>query len=168
MLSAGVQDRDGVVKPVLLDTYLRTQVRFVFADGVFTGRLLDWATTTLRTTPHIVRKLLEQRGFAVIPHRWAVERTFSWITAHRRLAFKMIFQPCSERGTGLCCSAAHFYRVAGGVSAWPSSRALAVAALRAARSANAPVSSGGLTTVMAVSKRLREAASAIQDQDPLV
>lgn len=55
VLSAGVQDRDGA-KPVLLDTYLRTPVRFVFADGGFAGRLLDWATTTVRTTLQIVRK----------------------------------------------------------------------------------------------------------------
>ena len=24
-------------------------------------------------------------GFAIIPRRWAVERTFAWLTAHRRL-----------------------------------------------------------------------------------
>jgi transposase len=35
---------------------------------------------------HIVRKAADQRGFAVIPRRWAVERTFAWLTAHRRLA----------------------------------------------------------------------------------
>jgi hypothetical protein len=34
VLTAGVQDRDGA-KPVLLETYLRTRVRFVFADGGF-------------------------------------------------------------------------------------------------------------------------------------
>ena len=85
VLSAGVQDRDGA-KLVLLDTYLRTRVRFVFADGDFAGRLLDWAQTILRTTLHIVRKPADQRGFAVIPRRWAVERTFAWLTAHRRLA----------------------------------------------------------------------------------
>jgi transposase len=85
VLSAGVQDRDGA-KPVLLETYLRTGVRFVFADGAFAGRLLDWAQTLLRTTLHIVRKPADQRGFAVIPRRWAVERTLAWITAHRRLA----------------------------------------------------------------------------------
>jgi transposase len=65
---------------------LRTPVRFVFADGGFAGRLIDWAQTILRTTPHIVRKPADQRGFAVIPRRWAVERTFAWLTAHRRLA----------------------------------------------------------------------------------
>lgn len=85
VLTAGTQDRDGA-KPVLLDTRLRTRVRFVFADGAFAGRLLDWAQTLLRTTLRIVRKSTGQRGFAVIPRRWAVERTFAWLTAHRRLA----------------------------------------------------------------------------------
>ena len=56
-------------KPVLLDTYLRTPVWFVFADGGFAGRLLDWARTILATTLHIVRKPAGQRGFAVIPRR---------------------------------------------------------------------------------------------------
>ena len=37
VLAASVQDRDGA-KSVLLDTYLRTPVRFVFADGGFAGR----------------------------------------------------------------------------------------------------------------------------------
>jgi hypothetical protein len=74
VLSAGMQDRDGA-KPVLLDTYLRTPVRFFFADGGFAGRLLDWARAILATTLHIVRKPAGQRGFAVIPRRWAVERT---------------------------------------------------------------------------------------------
>ena len=85
VLTAGVQDRDGA-KPVLLDTRLRTRVRYVSADGGFAGRLLDWAHTLLATTLHIVRKPAGQRGFAVIPRRWAVERTFAWLTAHRRLA----------------------------------------------------------------------------------
>jgi transposase len=85
VLSAAVQDRDGA-KPALLQAYLCTPVRFVFADGGFAGRLLDWAQTVLATTLHIVRKPADQRGFAVIPRRWAVERTFAWLTAHRRLA----------------------------------------------------------------------------------
>jgi transposase len=85
VLSASVQDRDGA-KSVLLDTYLRTPLRFVFADGGFAGRLLEWATQILATTISIVRKPADQRGFAVIPRRWAVERTLAWLTAHRRLA----------------------------------------------------------------------------------
>jgi len=80
-----LQDRDGD-QSVLLESYLRTPVRCVFADGGFAGRLIDWTTQILCTTVHIVRKPADQRGFAVIPRRWAVERTFAWMTAHRRLA----------------------------------------------------------------------------------
>jgi transposase len=85
VVTASARDRDGA-RPVLLETYLDTSVRFVFADGAFAGRLLDWAQTLLRTTLHLVRKPAGQRGFAVIPRRWAVERIFAWLTAHRRLA----------------------------------------------------------------------------------
>jgi hypothetical protein len=66
VLTAGIQNRDGA-EPALLDTYLRTRVRFVFADGAFAARLLDWAQTLLATTLHIVRKPVDPRGFAVIP-----------------------------------------------------------------------------------------------------
>ena len=83
--AASMQDRDGA-KPVLLQAYLASRIRFVFADGAFAGRLLDWAGHILRTTIQIVRKPAGQRGFAVIPRRWAVERTLAWLTAHRRLA----------------------------------------------------------------------------------
>jgi transposase len=85
VVTASMQDRDGA-KPALLQTYLRTPVRFVFADAGFAGRLLDWAHNILATTLHVVRKPADQRGFVVNPRRWAVERTLAWLTAHRRLA----------------------------------------------------------------------------------
>lgn len=47
---------------------------------------MDWARTTLKPTVEIVRKPAEQRGFAVHPRRWVVERTLARLTAHRRLA----------------------------------------------------------------------------------
>ena len=46
--SSAVQNRDGA-RSVLLGTRLRTPVRFLFADGGFAGRLLDWAATLLAT-----------------------------------------------------------------------------------------------------------------------
>jgi transposase len=71
---------------VLLQAYLASPVQFVFADGAFAGRLLEWAAHFLGTTLHIVRKPAGQHGFAMIPRRWAVERTLAWLTAYRRLA----------------------------------------------------------------------------------
>jgi transposase len=85
VLAASWQDRDGG-KTALLGMYLSSPVRHVFADQGFAGRFVDWANTTLKTTVEIVRKPAEQRGFAVHPRRWVVERTLAWLTAHRRLA----------------------------------------------------------------------------------
>jgi hypothetical protein len=81
VVTASMRDRDGA-KPGMLEIYLCTGVRFVFADGAFAGQLLDWAHTLLQTTLHIVCKPADQCGFAVIPRRWAVELTLSWLTAH--------------------------------------------------------------------------------------
>lgn len=85
VMAASWQDRDGA-KPTLLSTYLFSPIRYLFADQGFAGKLVDWAGAYLRTTVEIVRKPAEQRGFVVHPRRWVVERTLSWLTAHRRLA----------------------------------------------------------------------------------
>ena len=97
VLAASVQDRDGA-KTTLIQSYAAApRARFIFADGAFAGRLVEWAAHVVRTTIAVVRKPADQQGFAVIPRRWAVERTFAWITAHRRLARDYERDPkCSE------------------------------------------------------------------------
>jgi transposase len=74
--AASWQDRDGA-KTTLFSAYLATPIRHVFADQGFAGRLVDWAQATLQTTVEIVRKPAEQRGFAVHPKRWVVERSLA-------------------------------------------------------------------------------------------
>lgn len=83
--AASVQDRHGA-RTTLLSMYLTVPVRHVFADQGFAGQLVEWARGILSTTIEVVRKPAGQRGFTVIPRRWAVERTFAWLTAYRRLA----------------------------------------------------------------------------------
>jgi transposase len=81
---AGVQDRDAAR---LLLWALRTTfptVRLLWADGGYSGRLVDWASTALALTVEIVRKLAGQIGFQVLPRRWVAERTFAWINRCRR------------------------------------------------------------------------------------
>jgi len=58
----------------------------IFADGGYAGRLVAFDRRLLRIVVHVVRKPEGQRDFAVLPRRWVVERTLSWLTAHRRLA----------------------------------------------------------------------------------
>ena len=43
-------------------------------------------TALLKATIEVVRKPKGQRGFAVIPRRWVVERSLAWITSYLRLA----------------------------------------------------------------------------------
>jgi putative transposase len=82
--AAGVQDRDAAR---LLLTGLRTcfpSIAKVWADGGYTGKLVDWAHATLRLAIDIVHKLAGQTTFQPLPRRWVVERTFSWINRCRR------------------------------------------------------------------------------------
>lgn len=82
--TASFQDRPAA-RP-LLNRLHRTQrgLRHVWADGGYTGSLLTWAKATLGLTVEIVTKLAGQVGFVVLPRRWVVERTFSWISQARR------------------------------------------------------------------------------------
>jgi putative transposase len=83
---ANVQDRDGarLVLDGLKDRFPRLQR--VWADGVYAGELVEWAEKIANITLDIVRKPKGQVGFAVLPWRWIVERTFAWLGNYRRLA----------------------------------------------------------------------------------
>lgn len=59
-------------------------VRLVWADGGYSGGLVEWVKTTLGITVDIVKKIVGQTTFVVLPRRWVVERTFSWICQARR------------------------------------------------------------------------------------
>jgi transposase len=55
------------------------------------GKEVDW------------RRLMPPRGFQVLPRRWVVERTFSWLSQNRRM---------SKDYERLCASAEAFVYVA--------------------------------------------------------
>jgi putative transposase len=81
---ANVQDRDaGRLLMWIIHTVFPT-IRLVWADSGYAGKLVDYATTAFGITVHIVTKLAGQVGFVVLPRRWCVERTFSWINRCRR------------------------------------------------------------------------------------
>jgi transposase len=84
MVTAGcVQDRDaGYWLLWRLRTTCR-RVRLVWADAGYAGRLVVWAAAALDLRVDIVRKRLTH-VFQVLPRRWVVERTFAWISRHRR------------------------------------------------------------------------------------
>ena len=59
-------------------------VRHGFADGGHAGRLVHWAAQKTHVTLQIVRGNASTKGFAVLPRRRVVERTFAWIIKNRR------------------------------------------------------------------------------------
>jgi transposase len=81
---AGIQDRDAAHQ---LLTQLRgrfSTVGLVWADGGYAGRLVIWARKVLALTVEVVKRTDDVKGFAVLPRRWVVERTFAWISKFRR------------------------------------------------------------------------------------
>ncbi|WP_346268794.1 transposase [Streptomyces sp. So13.3] len=58
----------------------------VWADGGYTGPLVDFTRSTLRIALTVVKRSDDLSGFVVLPKRWLVERTFAWLMRSRRLA----------------------------------------------------------------------------------
>jgi transposase len=83
--AASVQDRDGAHRLLALLRERFSTISLVWADGGYAGRLITWATTALRLTVTIIKRNDDTTGFIVLPRGWVVERTFGWLTRHRRL-----------------------------------------------------------------------------------
>jgi len=62
----------------------------VWADAGYVNRvhagLLEWARVDAGVELRIVARNADVKGFRVLPCRWVVERTFSWLGRCRRLA----------------------------------------------------------------------------------
>jgi putative transposase len=84
--SAAVQDRDGARAVLRALAGWFPRLRTIFADGGYAGRLERFAAGLGGWLLSIVRKPPGGRGFAVLPKRWVVERTFAWLGRFRRLS----------------------------------------------------------------------------------
>ena len=83
--AASVQDRDGGAEIFKRVHKLVPSLRHVFADGGYAGKLVAKAMRYWKLSVEVVSKPAGQRGFAVLPRRWVVERTFAWLVRWRRL-----------------------------------------------------------------------------------
>jgi transposase len=84
--AANIQDRDGLA---LVCRRLRRRfpwLRLIFADGGYQGETAACAAAQERLRLQIVKREPGSHGFAVLPKRWLVERTFAWFGRNRRLA----------------------------------------------------------------------------------
>lgn len=85
--SACVQDYDGAkfVALSLAERYRRLKI--AFADGAY-GKmgLPQWMRDNCQLKLQTVLRPVQTKGFTVLPKRWIVERTFSWLGRYRRLS----------------------------------------------------------------------------------
>jgi putative transposase len=108
--SAGVMDRDGVKLLLTAAVRARFPRLHVWLDSAYNGKDkgMDWIKKALGWSVEMVRhpprprgiwlpkgtppeqidwsKYLPPPGFRVLPRRWVIERTFSWLSHNRRLS----------------------------------------------------------------------------------
>ena len=85
---ANVQDKAGALAALKQLGGAGKKLRRVWADGAYRtecGHLASW-TQRRRISLTTVARPEGQRGFRVLPRRWVVERTFSWLYQSRRLS----------------------------------------------------------------------------------
>lgn len=87
MHSAGVQDRDGAALVIDRIRHRFPWLELIWADGIYNAHQVDVAAAKVPCLRiEIVKRTDDVKGFAVLPRRWVVERTFSWFGRNRRLA----------------------------------------------------------------------------------
>jgi transposase len=87
--AASGQDRVGAKRLLAALKHSFTRRRLIWADGGYTGELLDWRRhwrQRCKRRLEIVKRRDDQQGVVVLPKRWIVERTLAWLGRHRRLS----------------------------------------------------------------------------------
>ena len=81
-----VQDRDGA--RVLLRRLPGgcKKLRKIWVDGGYSGQLVAWVSQQFKFCLAVVLRPKENKKFVLLPRRWVVERTLSWLNHSRRLS----------------------------------------------------------------------------------
>ncbi len=67
-------------------------------DQGYKQMFLDWVSKYMSCTVEVIEKPKDQVGFAVVPKRWVVERTFGWLGRYRQLSKEYDRRPESTEG----------------------------------------------------------------------
>jgi transposase len=83
--AASVQDGPAGLQLLTKAAAAHPALRKAWADSAYRTAVIEHAAT-LGIDVEVVRRDPATRGFAALPRRWTVERTFGWLMLHRRLA----------------------------------------------------------------------------------
>jgi putative transposase len=84
--AANLQDRDGAKLVFARARAKCPGVRLVWADGGYAGKLIAWLQQWCGWVLEIVKRSDGAKGWELLPRRWVVERTISWLNGYRRLS----------------------------------------------------------------------------------
>jgi transposase len=84
---ASCPERDGAQKVLKQVADWFTRLRRLWVDGGYTGEgFANWVKEYWpKIQVEVIKRSDPVQGFAVLPRRWVVERTFGWLMRHRRL-----------------------------------------------------------------------------------
>jgi transposase len=83
--TADVTDRDGAIEAFEANKKHLSRVKRILADGGYTGKPFAEKVYKILKAETEIAKRNELHTFKVIPKRWVVERSFSWLEKCRRL-----------------------------------------------------------------------------------
>ena len=83
--AANIHDSVGAVQSIKQLRYIFPRLKKIIADGGYRGKLVDIVKDWGWELSVVLRTEESSKKFQVIPLRWIVERTFSWIENYRRM-----------------------------------------------------------------------------------
>jgi len=83
--TANVTDREGAVQALETNKKHLRKMKKILADGGYTGKPFAAKVKKILKAETEIAKRNELHTFKVIPKRWVVERSFSWLEKCRRL-----------------------------------------------------------------------------------
>jgi len=83
--TADVTDREGAIQALKANKKQLSLVKKILADGGYIGKPFAEKVQKILKAETEIAKRNELHMFAVIPKRWVVERSFSWLEKCRRL-----------------------------------------------------------------------------------
>jgi putative transposase len=94
--AASIQDRDGAKLAIRKIRGVFPRLKLIWADGGYAGQLVEWTRKLGGWVLEIVKRCDDIAGFAVLPKRWIVERTFGWLGRYRRMSKDYEMLPASS------------------------------------------------------------------------
>jgi putative transposase len=84
---ADLHDTQGARRLLARLKYFVPRLKTIWADAAYRGKeLSDWCKAQGEWELDVVERTPGVRGFAVVPKRWVVERTFGWRSRYRRIS----------------------------------------------------------------------------------